>query len=597
MASKRASSAVVVMGEEAQMPGASKLAGKVELLAQESLIAGRPERYDWPDLDERAASSLCYTSGTTGEPKGVILTQRNLIANAIDHAEHKPVRIRMAADEDTVAVTVRDYGVGLRPGEEKLVFSRFWRSDPSRVRRSGGTGLGLAISIEDARLHLHYNAFGDRATLTVPRLAAGAACSCLACCRLRCSARPWCSSSPASRSTRSPALPARSSSRCAASSATSPGSWRAPAVRSTARSSTSAPATRCASWPPPACSRSSPRSPSASASASARWASSVASSHSCAAVWAKWLRLLIERRILPTVVRVYEGAQCRCPRVHLRFGRPLRRAQVAVFRDFGRAMAGKTVRFAIGAAEGYFAWLAAMYSAKRDRLIAIAESYKGRDAVAEKAAEEKESRRFPEEPQENLLYFIEKNAPLLEPWQREIVRIVRKVAQYFYPQRQTQVMNEGWATFWHHKLLNTMYDDGYLTDGVMIEWLKSHTNVVYQPPVGHRAYSGINPYALGFAMMSDIKRMSEEPTPEDRDWFPSFAGNGDWMETLRDAEYLARAGRRAAFSSTSSCLMFETRYMRGFASEGAHRTTPDALALGVALADGRSDVPADRRAL
>jgi two-component system sensor histidine kinase MtrB len=59
----------------------------------------------------------------------------------------------MGVDEDTVAVTVRDYGVGLRPGEEKLVFSRFWRSDPSRVRRSGGTGLGLAISIEDARLH------------------------------------------------------------------------------------------------------------------------------------------------------------------------------------------------------------------------------------------------------------------------------------------------------------------------------------------------------------------------------------------------------------------------------------------------------------
>jgi two-component system sensor histidine kinase MtrB len=78
---------------------------------------------------------------------------RNLIANAIDHAERKPVQIRMGADEDTVAVTVRDFGVGLRPGEEKLVFSRFWRSDPSRVRRSGGTGLGLAISIEDARLH------------------------------------------------------------------------------------------------------------------------------------------------------------------------------------------------------------------------------------------------------------------------------------------------------------------------------------------------------------------------------------------------------------------------------------------------------------
>src|ERR1700758_1331040 len=87
------------------------------------------------------------------DPRRVERILRNLIANAIDHAEHKPVQILMGVDEDTVAVTVRDHGVGLRPGEEKLVFSRFWRSDPSRVRRSGGTGLGLAISIEDARLH------------------------------------------------------------------------------------------------------------------------------------------------------------------------------------------------------------------------------------------------------------------------------------------------------------------------------------------------------------------------------------------------------------------------------------------------------------
>jgi two-component system, OmpR family, sensor histidine kinase MtrB len=87
------------------------------------------------------------------DPRRVERILRNLISNAIDHAEHQPVEIRMAADEDTVAVTVRDFGVGLRPGEEKLVFSRFWRSDPSRVRRSGGTGLGLAISVEDARLH------------------------------------------------------------------------------------------------------------------------------------------------------------------------------------------------------------------------------------------------------------------------------------------------------------------------------------------------------------------------------------------------------------------------------------------------------------
>jgi len=145
-----------------------------------------------------------------------------------------------------------------------------------------------------------------------------------------------------------------------------------------------------------------------------------------------------------------------------------------------------------------------------------------------------DAKRFPAELQENILYFIEKNAPLLEPWQREIVRIVRKIAQYFYPQRQTQVMNEGWATFWHHQLLNTMYDDGYLTDGVMIEWLKSHTNVIYQPPVGHKAYSGLNPYALGFAMFSDVKRICEAPTAEDRQWFPDIAGQA-WLPTLDHA--------------------------------------------------------------
>jgi stage V sporulation protein R len=153
---------------------------------------------------------------------------------------------------------------------------------------------------------------------------------------------------------------------------------------------------------------------------------------------------------------------------------------------------------------------------------------------ADKAEAERESRRFPEEPQENLLYFIEKNAPLLEPWQREVVRIVRKIAQYFYPQRQTQVMNEGWATFWHHTLLNTMYDEGHLSDGVMIEWLKSHTNVIAQPPVGHRAYSGINPYALGFAMYTDLKRICEQPTEEDRQWFPDLAGT-PWLPALHHA--------------------------------------------------------------
>ncbi|EZQ19563.1 SpoVR family protein [Pseudomonas sp. G11-1] len=145
-----------------------------------------------------------------------------------------------------------------------------------------------------------------------------------------------------------------------------------------------------------------------------------------------------------------------------------------------------------------------------------------------------EEPRYPAEPQENLLYFIEKNAPLLEPWQREVVRIVRKVAQYFYPQRQTQVMNEGWATFWHYTLLNHLYDEGKVTDGFMMEFLQSHTSVIYQPPFDSQWFSGINPYTLGFAMMQDIRRICENPTAEDRDWFPDIAGS-DWLETLKFA--------------------------------------------------------------
>ncbi|PKG99410.1 SpoVR family protein [Paraglaciecola sp. MB-3u-78] len=142
--------------------------------------------------------------------------------------------------------------------------------------------------------------------------------------------------------------------------------------------------------------------------------------------------------------------------------------------------------------------------------------------------------RFPSEPQENLLYFIEKNAPLLEPWQRELVRIVRKVSQYFYPQKQTQVMNEGWACFWHYHILNHLYDEGKVTDRFIMEFLHSHTSVVAQPDYNSPNYSGINPYALGFNMFMDIKRVCQHPTEEDKRWLPDIAGK-DWLETINFA--------------------------------------------------------------
>ncbi len=149
----------------------------------------------------------------------------------------------------------------------------------------------------------------------------------------------------------------------------------------------------------------------------------------------------------------------------------------------------------------------------------------------ETAEEDVTQPNFPEEPQENNLYFIEKNAPLLEPWQREVVRIVRKIGQYFYPQRQTQVMNEGWACFWHYHLMNALYDRGRVTDGFILEFLQSHTNVVAQPEFDSPYFSGINPYALGYAMMTDIKRICVDPDEEDRKWFPDIAGS-NWQETL-----------------------------------------------------------------
>jgi len=102
---------------------------------------------------------------------------RNLLVNAVEHGEGRDVVVTVGEDRDAVAVAVRDHGVGLGPGEEQLVFERFWRADPARARTIGGTGLGLAISHEDARLHGGWlQAWGEKGRgavfrLTLPRVA------------------------------------------------------------------------------------------------------------------------------------------------------------------------------------------------------------------------------------------------------------------------------------------------------------------------------------------------------------------------------------------------------------------------------------------
>jgi two-component system sensor histidine kinase MtrB len=131
-------------------------------------------------LAERHGSEIVIDSEATPvvvemDPRRIERVLRNLLGNALDHGEGLPVVITVRGDAEAVAITVRDHGVGLKPGEAGLVFNRFWRGDPSRSRLTGGTGLGLAISLEDARLHGGWlQAWGERGRgaqfrLTLPR--------------------------------------------------------------------------------------------------------------------------------------------------------------------------------------------------------------------------------------------------------------------------------------------------------------------------------------------------------------------------------------------------------------------------------------------
>lgn len=151
-----------------------------------------------------------------------------------------------------------------------------------------------------------------------------------------------------------------------------------------------------------------------------------------------------------------------------------------------------------------------------------------------KKKEQETEKPFPSEPQENIMYFIEKYSPTLESWQREIVRIVRKISQYFYPQRQTKLMNEGWASFTHYYVMKRLWEKGQLSDGQYMEFIHSHTSVLTQRTYSSKHYSGFNPYALGFAMYTDIRRICEEPTAEDQEYFPHMVGQ-PWLETCHDA--------------------------------------------------------------
>ncbi len=148
--------------------------------------------------------------------------------------------------------------------------------------------------------------------------------------------------------------------------------------------------------------------------------------------------------------------------------------------------------------------------------------------------------------EENILRFIRDHSNALDEWEKSILSICMYINQYFYPQMQTQVGNEGFATFWHYTLMHDMYEADLIDDGIMLEFLDNHNGVIRQSVAfftdkegkvqQNKNYGGINPYALGFAMYKDIRRICENPTERDKETMPHLIGQ-NWVDVVKDAAY------------------------------------------------------------
>ena len=141
-----------------------------------------------------------------------------------------------------------------------------------------------------------------------------------------------------------------------------------------------------------------------------------------------------------------------------------------------------------------------------------------------------------EDEEENLLYYIMKKSPNLARWKREIIRIVYKINQYFSPQGSTKTLNEGMATFCHHYIMQRLEEKGIITSDAFLAYLHSHSGVIFQPGYDSTYYTGANPYALGFAILSDVRRICENPTEEDKRWFPALIGKR-WQDAIKEAAF------------------------------------------------------------
>ncbi|GAC1378724.1 MAG: SpoVR family protein [Ktedonobacteraceae bacterium] len=147
------------------------------------------------------------------------------------------------------------------------------------------------------------------------------------------------------------------------------------------------------------------------------------------------------------------------------------------------------------------------------------------DKKAKKAAEERDRKpgrapKFPEKPEKDILLFLMRYAPNLQPWQRDILEIVRSEMLYFVPQMQTKVMNEGWASIWHSRIMRQLGDKGVISDSETIEFAQLHSSVLSP------SRTSLNPYYLGFKMLEDIEQRWDNPTTEEQERLGRKPGMG-----------------------------------------------------------------------
>lgn len=152
----------------------------------------------------------------------------------------------------------------------------------------------------------------------------------------------------------------------------------------------------------------------------------------------------------------------------------------------------------------------------------------------------------PHQGEKNILGYMAKHFTHMEPWKRELMRMRSELSEYFKPQMMTKVVNEGFASYTHYKIMSKLFEIGLIDYGMHQEFINSHKGVLIQPSsvrelehpqTGEMVQvlepKSINPYTLGFNILMDVERICTEPTEEDKEWFPAIAGNGEPLETVK----------------------------------------------------------------